>query len=97
MVHDFNPLVQRELWDTLDHYEAVTDVKGEQFYQEFQSCLREILENPKRFPPVPDSGLRKAHLKNFPYSILYEIQSSKIRVLALRHHSRHPNYGLRRK
>ena len=97
MDHDFNPFVRRELWEALDYYEVVSDTKGEQFYDEFRSRIQDILDNPKHFPPIPDTCLRKARLKSFPYSILYEIQSSKIRIIALRHHARHPNYGLRRK
>jgi plasmid stabilization system protein ParE len=92
MDHDFNPLVRRELREALDYYELVSNTKGEQFLEEFRSRLQDILENPERFPPIPDTCLIKVRLKSFPYSILYEIQSSKIRIMALRHHARHPDY-----
>jgi hypothetical protein len=56
-----------------------------------------IEENPKRFHGVAGSPLRRANFRSFPYPLLFEETAGGPRVLVLRHHKRHPDYGLGRK
>ncbi|MBE7502104.1 MAG: type II toxin-antitoxin system RelE/ParE family toxin [Verrucomicrobiales bacterium] len=51
--------------------------------------------NPLRFHPVAH-GFRRANLKRFPFHVLYEVGTDTVRVLLVRHHKRHPDYGLPR-
>lgn len=37
-------------------------------------------------------GVRRRHLKRFPYSVLYEVETATVTVLAVAHHRRKPGY-----
>ncbi|MBS0630572.1 MAG: hypothetical protein JSS11_01560 [Verrucomicrobia bacterium] len=56
----------------------------------------EIARNPRRFHPAAP-GLKRANLPNFPYHLLFREMPAGVRVLVLRHHRRHPDFGLTRK
>jgi hypothetical protein len=49
-----------------------------------------------RFHPL-DYGFRRANLKRFSNHFLYDIHPAFIRVMIVRHHKRHPDFGLDRK
>jgi hypothetical protein len=55
-----------------------------------------IKESPLHFPPL-DHLRRRCDLTDFPYHLVYKIEDDKILITVLRHHSRHPFFGLRRK
>jgi plasmid stabilization system protein ParE len=43
------------------------------------------------------NGIRRALLRRFPYSVLYRIlDDGTVRILAIRHHKRHPDFGFER-
>ena len=44
-----------------------------------------------------EQGIRRYFVHRFPFSILYRIVDEKIlRVLVIRHHRRHPEFGIQR-
>jgi len=95
---DHNPKVISDLREALEYYDEVSPSKGDELFLEFHSTIERIKNNPLQFPPVSSfADLRKAKLQNFPYSLVYRLYGEQFRILTLRHHSRHPNYGLRRK
>jgi plasmid stabilization system protein ParE len=93
----FHRLVQKDLNAILRYYE---DEGGRALADRFFSGLEEVLSslarNPAGFHSV-GQGLRRAGMKNFPYHILYRIRPSGTRILVLRHHKRHPEYGINRR
>lgn len=68
----------------------------DRFLAEFRSALNGIRENPAKHHFV-DSARRRCNLQRFPYHLIYETQGEVVYVLVVRHHSRHPDYGMRRK
>lgn len=40
--------------------------------------------------------IRRANLRRYPYHVLYRVHSTQVRVLAVRHHRRHPDHGASR-
>ena len=42
-------------------------------------------------------GMRMLTLHDFPYSLIYRIQSDEIRIIAVAHHSRRPGYWVGRR
>ncbi len=93
----FHRLIQRDLHSVLTYYTEEGGPKlSDRFYKEFERVTAEIARNPKRFHFV--SGvLRRANFRKFPYHLLYRETEEGARVLILRHHRRHPNYGLARR
>lgn len=41
-------------------------------------------------------GTRRVPVRRFPYSLVYTTRSEQIIILAVAHHRRRPEYGLRR-
>jgi hypothetical protein len=50
---------------------------------------------PGRFHALKQ-GFRRANLKRFPYHFIYRELPDGIRVNLVRHHRRHPDYGMER-
>ena len=93
----FNRLVPKELRSALTHYHnAVGPHLAQRFYDEFEEPIAAIQRNPKRFHHLPDSAYLRANFPTFPYHLLFRETPEGIRVHVLRHHRRHPGYGLGR-
>jgi hypothetical protein len=56
-----------------------------------------IQTNPKRFHGVPGNAYRRANFPSFPYHLIFRETADGARVLVLRHHRRHPDFGMERK
>lgn len=42
--------------------------------------------------PQDDDGIRRYHLRHFPYTVMYEVIGLQITVLAIAHQRRRPGY-----
>jgi toxin ParE1/3/4 len=91
----FHRAVQSEIWEACDWYDERKDGLGDEFFQEFERLLALILDNPARFPPATMER-RKASLRRFPYVVYFRVSLGRIRILALCHEKRHPDYAKRR-
>jgi len=91
----YHPLVRRDVEEVLSYYRKVSTQLADEFHDELRSIINRAAENPLRFPPT-DQGFRRANLKRFPYHVLYELRPEHLRVMLVRHHKRHPDYGLSR-
>ena len=93
----FQRLVQRDMNEILRYYlDEAGEVVADRFYQSFLQVVDRALQNPEHFHPV-SALLRRAPIPGFPYHFLYRSISNGIRILVLRHDSRSPTFGLRRK
>jgi plasmid stabilization system protein ParE len=95
----FHRLVQKDMNGIRDYYreEGGPDL-ADRFYDAFLSKVAKAVANPRRYPPnkyAPE--LRGAEVDGFPYHFLYRETATGIRILVLRHDSRHWHFGLRRK
>ena len=91
----YHPEVQRDVNRTLRRYDRISPRLGDAFWEELMSFIEAARAKPMRFHPA-DRGLRRANLKRFPYHFLYRVVSGGIRIIVVRHHRRHPNYGINR-
>ena len=97
MEFSHNRSIPKDLQEAIDYYDRVSEIKGDQFFEEFLSTVKEISKNPLRFPSFQETGLRKARLQSFHFHVLYRVKPHSFRILVLRHDSRHPNFGILRK
>jgi toxin ParE1/3/4 len=83
---------ERELIDGAVFYarEANADL-GLAFIAEFERALGILSKQPK-LGPVWRGSTRRFPLRRFPYSIIYQLKSDEVRVIALAHQSRRPGY-----
>ncbi|MBI5041587.1 MAG: type II toxin-antitoxin system RelE/ParE family toxin [Gammaproteobacteria bacterium] len=61
------------------------------FADELEHTLHLLRQFPEMGTPSPDDT-RMLPLRAFPYSLVYRIHTSVIRVIAIAHHSRRPGY-----
>jgi plasmid stabilization system protein ParE len=93
----YHQLAVRDVHEVLDYYESEAGRPlADRFFNGLLSIIEKIQTNPRHFPPLGDTGLRRANLMNFPYHVLYEERSWGIKVMTIRHNRRSPRYGLRR-
>ena len=93
----FHRLVQKDLRAVLRYYEEQGGTAlADRFFAELDGLVGEISREPTKFHFVTH-GLRRANLARFPYHFLFREGTAGVRVLVLRHHKRHPSFGLARK
>jgi plasmid stabilization system protein ParE len=91
----FNELAAAELNDAIRYYEHEQIGLGAAFLAEVRRCSAAILEYPEA-GPVVQGTIRRWLCDKFPYALLYEPRPDQIRVLAVMHLKRRPNYWVGR-
>lgn len=89
------PTVYSDLLEILEYYDlnAGSEVAAE-FYVEFRRQAKAAGDRPYSFPR--SGRFRRTDLRTFPYHFLFEILGDNlVRILVVRHNSRHPNFGLK--
>jgi plasmid stabilization system protein ParE len=68
-----------------------------EFLEEFERGVVEITARPAMFEQIRPS-IRRYLLERFPYGIYYRTpDENTVRIIIVRHHSRRPTLGMRRK
>ena len=71
-------------------YEAQRTGLGVAFAGRVQEVLDRISSMPQLYPRVAED-VRRANLRQFPYSIIYQIEADQVVVVAIVHGSRDPD------
>ncbi|MCX6904069.1 MAG: type II toxin-antitoxin system RelE/ParE family toxin [Verrucomicrobia bacterium] len=87
----YHPDAEAELAEAARFYERRMSGLGTRFRMEFDAAVARILETPDRWLRL-DQDIRRFLMRRFPYSILYRVEGEEERILAVKHHSRHPDY-----
>jgi toxin ParE1/3/4 len=96
-----HPEARDEYHAALAWYEARRPAVAAAFDQAVMDALDAIAANPRAWPPVPGRraaklGVRRFVLRDFPYTIIFDIQEELISVVAIAHMRRRPGYWLKR-
>jgi toxin ParE1/3/4 len=67
------------------------------FLGEFEESINNLLLHPALGSPWRGTGRRRYIMKHFPYSLVYTVSGNNIRILAVAHHNRRPDYWAGRK
>src|SRR5262245_45638378 len=93
----FHPKVYSDIDKVMSYYEQVANRElADEFYSELRHWLREAFNRPASFP-VGEGDIRRVNLQRFPYHFLFRIAGNAVRILVVRHHSRHPSLGSERR
>jgi plasmid stabilization system protein ParE len=86
------PDAEQELFEGALFYarEAGADL-GRAFLSEFERSATLLAEQP-RLGAIWRGQIRRLPLRRFPYSIVYDLSKSEVRVLAVAHQSRKPGF-----
>lgn len=89
---EYHPFTVDDLIGAEIHYNELQPGLSQAFRAELIQTIERIKENP--FLYAEANGVRRALLRQFPFSIIYRVLSNDtIRVLLIRHHQRHPAFG----
>lgn len=87
----YHPAAELEIIEAAKFYGARVPDLGVQFLDATDRAVRAILESPERWGIV-EEGVRRYLMPRFPFAIYYRVLADGVRILAFKHHSRHPNY-----
>jgi toxin ParE1/3/4 len=87
----YHPEAETELVEAGQYYERRVATLGVQFLDEADQAVSIILDAPERWNIV-EEDVRRYLMPRFPYTIYYRALSEYVRILAFKHHSRHPDY-----
>ena len=96
MIVSISPEAERELTDAAIFYaEQESTELGPAFIAEFERALEVLRENPNVGAPWRDTTQRFP-LRRFPYGVLFVVEGTELRVMAVVH-QRRPGYWSGRK
>ena len=90
-----HPAAEAEVVAAARFYQERVNGLGGQFLDEFDRSIATILAAPARWRTIKGDK-RRYLLPRFPYGIYYRIAGDDVRVLVVKHHSQHPDYGIGR-
>src|SRR5438094_10195896 len=86
-----------ELHDAAAFYTESANIElGLAFVAEFERTVNVVLANPT-LGMIFRGNRRRYFLRRFPYSVIYQVTSDELRVIAVAHHRRRPGYWAGRK
>lgn len=87
----FDPDAKKEFLDSVAYYEEQRSGLGSRFKTTVESAVVDICDHPFRYrtmrPPF-----KRYLLQKFPFSIIYTIEPDHIRIVAVAHIRRKPEY-----
>jgi toxin ParE1/3/4 len=90
LVH--HPAVGAEVVAAAGFYEQRVPGLGTDFLDEFDRSITAIAAAPLTWR-VAGGNKRRHLMKRFPYGIYYRVTLDEVRILVLKHHAQHPDYG----
>lgn len=87
----YHPDAEAEVIEAVQFYERRVPTLGAQFLDAADRVIRIIQDAPERWRIV-EADVRQYPMSRFPYGIYYRALPDHLRVLAFKHHGRHPNY-----
>jgi plasmid stabilization system protein ParE len=87
----FHPDADEEIAEAARYYESKSPGLGFSFLVAVQAAIEQIVAHPLGCEVVGDD-IRRKLLRRFPYSLLYAVETDRIRIIAVAHQKRRPNY-----
>ncbi len=91
----FDPDARSEFLSVVQYYEECQKGLGQRFRIVVESALDKIIESPFRYRII-QAPFRRYLLQKFPYTIIYSIEPDHIRIIAVSHTKRKPEYWVNR-
>jgi plasmid stabilization system protein ParE len=87
----FHPHAEKELEEIESYYDGIDEELGDRFREETKTTISRILKFPNGWQPM-SKVIRRCQLNDFPYGIIYRLESNGIFVLAVAHLHRKQDY-----
>jgi hypothetical protein len=93
---DDHPEARAEYLYAVAYYDEQHAGLGDELIERFESAIRDILDDPASWPPVPDWDgepvLHSHRVNTFRYRIVYYVRGEKVRIIAYAPTGREPGY-----
>lgn len=91
-----HPGARSDLITIMAYYETESGPRlANDFYESAREAFLRAENRPTHFAPDTNS-LRRVNFRRFPYHALFRIQGERIHIYVIRHHRKHPSFGLSR-
>jgi toxin ParE1/3/4 len=92
----FHPLAEQELLDAATYYAQEQPGLEIEYLDEVERAINLLIRHPEAGSKIYNS-VRRLISSRFPYSLFYRIlENRQIRILAIAHHKRNPQYWIKR-
>jgi plasmid stabilization system protein ParE len=95
MDFSFHPDAEKELEKAENYDDNISQELGNRFRAETEMAISRILDFPNAWQRLSQETRRRA-FKTFLYGIVYRVKTDEIRILAVMHLHRKPNYWAER-
>lgn len=85
----FRPQAQQEVLDATDWYRQRLPGLDREFLLAVDAAVQAAVQRPLSFPVV-DGTLRRVLVKRFPYTLVFDVLSDELVILAVFHRRRQP-------
>ncbi len=93
MNYSFHDLATGDVIAAQDYYlQQAGSAVAMRFMNELDRVIHLLLENPGFGTPVAKHR-RSYPLKDFPFSLVYQIEGEQLRILVVRHQRQRPSFG----
>ncbi len=93
---EYHPETINDLNDAISYYNEQHPGLGAEYRSEIYQTIDRITDDPHIHRTIR-LNIRRCFVHRFPFSILYRIvDDDLLRILVIRHHRRHPEFGIRR-
>ena len=93
--YSYHPEAIEEIVEAVRRYERDRPGLGKELQAELDAAVDFLRRFPEAAAPIRGS-LRRKPLQRFPYALIYAVEDSEIRVYAVPHRRRRPDYWLGR-
>jgi hypothetical protein len=87
----YHPDAEEEVIQAARFYKSRLSTLGSEFLDAADCAIAVIVEAPDRWSII-EADVRRYLMPRFPYAVYYRVFPDHIRILAFKHHSRHPDY-----
>lgn len=93
---EYHPEAAEDLNGATDRHNSIRAGLGEELKVEVYGAIERIAQNPQQHRVV-ENDIRRCFVHRFPYSVLFRaVGVDLVRILAVRHHRQHQQFGLTR-
>ena len=92
----YHPEMQKEVREILSFYSEISERLADDFWDELSEAVEYARQYPERHH-FDASGRRRSNLSRFPYHFIFRVSPEFVKVTVVKHNSRSPGYGSRRK
>lgn len=93
--HRFHPEADAEYAEAAEYYSAIQPELGGRFYDEMESLIADVCNNPTRWKQFDPPARRRLALE-FPYAVIYIDEPDHVWIVAIMPLRREPGYWHKR-